>query len=70
MCFLVRRLATRYDYTTIALILSRQRRRTGTGLAFTEALVKKPAGLCCIAVYPDPHRPTVRDRLAPEVPEG
>jgi DNA invertase Pin-like site-specific DNA recombinase len=36
---LVRRLAVHYDDTQIALILSRQRRRTGTGLAFTRARV-------------------------------
>jgi hypothetical protein len=37
---LVRRLAEHYDDTTIALILSRQRRRTGTGLTFTKTRVK------------------------------
>jgi excisionase family DNA binding protein len=36
---LVRRLATHYDDTTIALILSRQHRRTGTGLPFTKSRV-------------------------------
>ncbi len=36
---LVRRLAVQYDDTTIALILSRQRRRTGTGLPFTKSRV-------------------------------
>jgi excisionase family DNA binding protein len=36
---LVRRLAEHYDDTTIALILSRQRRRTGTGLPFTKSRV-------------------------------
>jgi DNA invertase Pin-like site-specific DNA recombinase len=36
---LVRRLAVHYDDTQIALILSRQHRRTGTGLAFTRARV-------------------------------
>jgi DNA invertase Pin-like site-specific DNA recombinase len=36
---LVRRLATHYDDTTIALILSRQHRRTGTGLPFTKTRV-------------------------------
>jgi excisionase family DNA binding protein len=36
---LVRRLATQYDDITIALILSRQRRRTGTGLPFTKSRV-------------------------------
>lgn len=37
---LIRRLAEHYDDTTIALILSRQRRRTGTGLNFTKTRVK------------------------------
>ena len=37
---LVRRLAAHYDDTTIAMILSRQRRRTGTGLPFTKSRVK------------------------------
>ena len=36
---LVRRLAERYDDTTIAMILSQQHRRTGTGLAFTRSRV-------------------------------
>jgi DNA invertase Pin-like site-specific DNA recombinase len=36
---LVRRLAEHYDDTTIAMILSRQRRRTGTGLPFTKGRV-------------------------------
>ena len=37
---LVRRLAEHYDDTTIALILSRQQRRTGTGLPFTKSRVQ------------------------------
>lgn len=37
---LVRRLAVHYDDTTIAMILSRQHRRTGTGLPFTKSRVK------------------------------
>ena len=37
---LVRRLAEHYDDTTIALILARQRRRTGTGLPFTKSRVQ------------------------------
>jgi DNA invertase Pin-like site-specific DNA recombinase len=37
---LVRRLAADYDDTTIAQILNRQHRRTGTGLPFTKARVK------------------------------
>jgi DNA invertase Pin-like site-specific DNA recombinase len=36
---LVRRLAASYNDTTIAMILGRQRRRTGTGLAFTRGRV-------------------------------
>ncbi len=36
---LVRRLAEHYDDATIALILSRQHRRTGSGLAYTKARV-------------------------------
>jgi len=37
---LVRRLAERYDDRTIAAVLSRQGRRTGTGLPFTKTRVK------------------------------
>jgi hypothetical protein len=37
---LVRRLAENYDDTTIAVILGRQRRRTGTDLPFTKTRVK------------------------------
>jgi DNA invertase Pin-like site-specific DNA recombinase len=37
---LVRRLAERYDDRTIAAILSKQKRRTGTGLSFTKTRVK------------------------------
>lgn len=37
---LVRRLAARYDDTTIALILARQKRLTGTGLPFTKVRVR------------------------------
>jgi excisionase family DNA binding protein len=37
---LVRRLAVHYDDKTIALILSKQRRRTGTGLTWTKTRVK------------------------------
>ena len=36
---LVRRLADHYDDTTIAMVLSRQHRRTGTGLPFTKGRV-------------------------------
>jgi len=37
---LVRRLAERYDDKTIAAVLSKQGRRTGTGLTFTKTRVK------------------------------
>ncbi len=37
---LIARLAANYDDTTIAMILSRQRRKTGTGLSFTKTRVK------------------------------
>jgi DNA invertase Pin-like site-specific DNA recombinase len=37
---LLRRLAPHYDDKTIAMILSRQKRRTGTGLPFTQTRVK------------------------------
>jgi DNA invertase Pin-like site-specific DNA recombinase len=37
---IVRRLAERYDDRTIAAVLSKQGRRTGTGLAFTKTRVK------------------------------
>jgi excisionase family DNA binding protein len=37
---LIRRLAGHYDDSTIAAILSKQQRRTGTGLTFTKARVK------------------------------
>ena len=37
---LITRLAVDYDDTTIAMILSRQKRRTGTGLSFTKTRVK------------------------------
>jgi len=37
---LITRLAVDYDDTTIAMILARQKRRTGTGLSFTKTRVK------------------------------
>jgi hypothetical protein len=37
---LIRRLAEHYDDRTIALILARQNRRTGTGLSFTQKRVR------------------------------
>lgn len=55
---LVRRLAGHYDDTTIALILSRQRRTTATGLPFTKARVKSLRVSRAIPAYtPAPARP-------------
>ena len=48
---LVRRLAERYDDRTIAIILSKQGRRTGTGLAFTKTRVKSLRDSRKIAAY-------------------
>jgi hypothetical protein len=48
---LLRRLATTYDDTSIATILSRQRRRTGTGLPFTKTRVKSLRVSRGIAAY-------------------
>ncbi len=48
---LVRRLAERYDDTTIALILAKQGRRTGTGLAFNRSRVNSLRNTHGIAVY-------------------
>jgi hypothetical protein len=36
----VKRPAAHYDYTTIALIISKQHRRTATGLTWTKTRVK------------------------------
>ena len=51
---LVRRLAEHYDDTTIALILSRQKRRTGTGLPFTKTRVKSLRVARAIPAYQPP----------------
>jgi DNA invertase Pin-like site-specific DNA recombinase/predicted DNA-binding transcriptional regulator AlpA len=52
---LVRRLAARYDDTTIALILSRQHRLTATGLSFTKTRVVSLRVAKGIPAYkPDP----------------
>ena len=48
---LVRRLAERYDDTTIAIILAKQGRRTGTGLAFNRSRVNSLRNSHGIAVY-------------------
>jgi DNA invertase Pin-like site-specific DNA recombinase/transposase-like protein len=51
---LVRRLAERYEDKTIAAILSRQGRRTGTGLAFTQTRVKTLRNSRGIRVFEPP----------------
>src|SRR5215211_4133953 len=55
---LVRRLAEHYDDTTIALILSRQRRRTGTGCP-------SPTAASSRCGYPAASPPTDRAKLSP-----
>jgi excisionase family DNA binding protein len=57
---LVRRLAERYDDTTIATILSQQRRRTGAGLPFTRSRVCSLRHAHDIAVF-QPDTVTPRD---------
>jgi DNA invertase Pin-like site-specific DNA recombinase/predicted DNA-binding transcriptional regulator AlpA len=51
---LVRRLAVRYDDKTIAAVLSKQGRRTGTGLLFTKTRVKSLRVSRGIAAYQPP----------------
>ena len=51
---LITRLVEHYDDTTIAMILSRQRRRTGTGLTFTKSRVKSLRVSRGIAGYQSP----------------
>jgi DNA invertase Pin-like site-specific DNA recombinase len=51
---LVRRLAERYDDKTIAAVLSRQGRRTGTGLLFTKSRVQSLRVSRGIAAYQPP----------------
>ncbi len=62
---LVRRLAERYDDKTIAAVLSKQKRRTGTGLAFTKARVAALRASRGIPAYqpPDAVTPTDEDEL-------
>ncbi|MBF6558362.1 MAG: recombinase family protein [Acidimicrobiales bacterium] len=55
---LLRRLAEQYDDTTIAMILSRQRRRTGTGLPFTKSRVHSLRISRGIAAYQPPETVT------------
>jgi DNA invertase Pin-like site-specific DNA recombinase len=59
---LVRRLAERYDDTTIAIILAQQRRTTGTGLPFTRTRVNSLRHTHGIAVFqPDSVTPSDDD---------
>ncbi len=51
---LVRRLAQRYDDKTIAAILAKQGRKTGTGLAFTRSRVTSLRASYAIPVYAPP----------------
>ena len=51
---LVRRLAERYDDKTIAAVLNKQGRRTGTGLAFTRSRVTSLRASYSIPVYTPP----------------
>jgi excisionase family DNA binding protein len=67
---LVRRLATQYDDTTIARILSRQHRRTATGLTWTR---KRVSGLRrCYDISPCPGNvsDTGHDDLMASVPQA
>lgn len=56
---LVRRLAEHYDDNTIALILSKQRRRTATGLTWTKTRVKTLRASHRIPAYQPPEPETV-----------
>jgi hypothetical protein len=62
---LVRRLAARYDDKTIAAVLSKQGRRTGTGLTFTRTRVKTLRISRAIPAYQPPETvtPTGDDEL-------
>jgi predicted DNA-binding transcriptional regulator AlpA len=62
---LVRRLAERYDDKTIAAVLAKQGRRTGTGLAFTKTRVKTLRVSRGIPAHqpPDPVTPASDDGL-------
>jgi excisionase family DNA binding protein len=64
---LVRRMAERYDDRTIAAVLSKQRRRTGTGLAFTEMRVKSLRVSRGIPAYTPPADVTPQDDDCPVV---
>jgi predicted DNA-binding transcriptional regulator AlpA len=58
---LVRRLAVHYDDTTIAMILSRQHRRTGTGLPFTKSRIKSLRVSRGIPAHQSPESVTAED---------
>jgi DNA invertase Pin-like site-specific DNA recombinase/predicted DNA-binding transcriptional regulator AlpA len=58
---LIGRLAGSYDDSTIALILSRQKRLTGTGLSFTKTRVKSLRMARAIAAYEPTLRPVSAD---------
>jgi transposase len=69
---LVRRLAQRYDDKTIAAVLSKQRRRTGTGLAFTKTRVKTLRVSRGIPAYkpPQPVTPSGDDELVVSITQA
>jgi DNA invertase Pin-like site-specific DNA recombinase len=64
---IVRRLAERYDDRTIAAVLSKQGRRTGTGLAFTKTRVKSLRVSRGIPAYAPPAVVTPTDDDEPVV---
>jgi DNA invertase Pin-like site-specific DNA recombinase/predicted DNA-binding transcriptional regulator AlpA len=70
---LIGRLAGSYDDTTIALILSRQKRLTGTGLSFTKARVKSLRVARGIPAYEPADQPVSADEqdvLVVNVPQA
>ena len=67
---LVRRLAAQYDDTTIARILSRQHRRTATGLTWTRKRVSGLRRCYDIPPYPGNVSGTGHDDLMASVPQA
>ena len=70
---LIGRLAGSYDDTTIALILSRQKRLTGTGLSFTKTRVKRLRVARGIPAYEPADQPVSADEqdvLVVNVPQA
>ncbi|MGI8946695.1 MAG: recombinase family protein [Ornithinimicrobium sp.] len=69
---LVQRLAAHYDDTTIAMILGRQRRRTGTGLSFTKTRVKSLRVARGIPAYQPPENvgPLEQDAVVVSISEA